>query len=136
MSQPAHPAEAESSSAKSHLMANVALLAMMTVLHLAGLGSLILNVTVFVMTKTTRPLLEDPERIGNLVAYVMAGVWVFVGLVAAPASAIGLHLRAPWSRRLAQAYWVMSILTVCCFPVGAYGLYSLSRDEVKRALGG
>lgn len=105
-------------------------------LHVAGFGSLVVNVVAFAAAKTTRPLLDDPERIGNLIAYALCGVWVLVGLILAPVSIYGLARRAPWSRRLTQAYWAMSLLTVCCFPVGAYGLYSLGRDDVKRELGG
>lgn len=123
-----------SPAASLHLVANVVLLALMTLLHLAGIGSVAVNLVMFFQKPSTRPLLEDPERIGNMIAYVLCGLWAVSGVIAAPVTAVGLAARAGWARGLGRVYWGLSLLTVCCLPVGAYGLWSLSRDDVRRAL--
>ena len=125
--------EPETDSARLHILANAVMLGMMTFLHLAGIGSVAINVAIFVAKPATRPLLEDPERIGNLIAYVLCGAWACLGVVLAPVCAVGLGLRAPWAHTLSRLYWAFSLLTVCCMPVGAYGLWSLARDDVARA---
>lgn len=124
-----------SETAKSLLIANVVVLCLLVPLHLAGIGSVAVNLTVFFAKHTTRPLLEDPQRIGNLIAYAMCGAWAVGGLALAPLAAVGLGLRTRWGRTVAQLYWGLSLVSVCCLPVGAIGLWSLSRDDVKRALG-
>lgn len=121
-------------SARLSLALNVALLCAMTLLPLAGTGSVAVNVAWFVDGPARGPLLEDPGRIGNLIAYVVCGVWALGGAWVAPITAVGLTVRAPWSRGLARVYGAPSLPTVCCLPLGVFGLWIMSRDDVRRAL--
>lgn len=123
-----------SDDARVHLAVHVAVLCAMTLVHVAGIGSVIVNVLWFVQRPGARPLLDDPTRIGNLIAYVACGLWAVGGAIVAPVTAVGLALRRSWARTLAQTYWALSLLTVCCLPFCVLGLWSLSRTDVRRAL--
>lgn len=125
----------EEPSARAHLTANVVLLCGMALLHLAGLGSVVINVILVFSKPTKGSLSNNPELIGNMIGFLICAIWVVAGLILAPTAAWGLGTRQAWGRRIAQIYWGVSIAACCCWPAGVYGLWSLSRDDVKRALG-
>jgi hypothetical protein len=68
---------------------------------------------------------ESKVGIGILMA------WAVAGLVWTPLNARGLWKRREWARKSTIAYWVIALPICCCFPVGAYGIWSLRRPGMR-----
>jgi hypothetical protein len=116
-----------------HITANKILLLVMMTLHIAGIGSALFN-TANALGVFGRGLHAGPERNGQLLAYALCGLWAVSGAIWAPLNAWGLHHKKPWARTSTMAYWAVQVLSCCCFPFGAYGLFAMTRKEVKDEL--
>lgn len=125
----------------NYLAANVVILVM-----LAGLHALFLvgSITA-VLTKGNEAMAlgddaqvssarEAGRRAGRSLARIAIPVWSALGLVVTPLAALGLYQRRRWARPLALGYWGASLVTCCVTPFSVYGLWSLTRPEVKSYL--
>jgi hypothetical protein len=118
-----------------HVTANTVLMFVMAFLNFATLGSVSLNAVGLAMHL---PFLDQPhdsaEMAGQITAFVVVGVAGLVGVVWAPSNAYGLIKHKRWARRSTLLYWTFMGLFCCCLPGAGYGIWSLTRDEVKAAL--
>jgi len=81
---------------------------------------------------STAAYTSDAERAGGLTAYLWVGAWAVLVTLAGPVAAVGLLRRRPWSRVCAMVVWALCGVGCCCtLPFSVYGLWSLSRDNVK-----
>jgi hypothetical protein len=62
--------------------------------------------------------------------------FAIAGVLWTPVNAMGLYKRRPWARISTIAYYVVAMPFCCCLPLGVYGLWSLTRPEVKSLLDG
>lgn len=124
----------EEPSARAHLTANVVLLCGMALLHLAGLGSVVINVILVFSKPTKGSLSNNPELIGNMIGFWICAIWVVAGLILAPTAAWAGH--APGLGAADRAD-LLGRLDCRLLLLARRRLrrWSLSRDDVKRALG-
>jgi hypothetical protein len=74
---------------------------------------------------------REGQAMGQVVGIAL-GLTVHVGgALWAPINAYALAARRPWAYTSTLAYWVMVLFTCCCFPVGVFGLWSLTRPGVR-----
>lgn len=115
-------------------------------LHLAGVGSTLLNLAreamdptgIFTLASGGGAALTDAEmgeRLGRATGLLLSGIYSVLGLVWIPITAVGVHRRRPWARTSALLYFATTIPTCCCTPIGGYGLYALMRADVKALFG-
>jgi hypothetical protein len=115
-----------------HVFANAILMIVMAV---AGLYVAV-SVPIRYFFGDLRPYLVDTN---HPVAWVGAfGIWgAAVGDAAwASVNAWGLFTRKGWARTSSIAFWCAASVACCCLPGGGYGVWSLTRPEVKRAFDG
>ena len=62
--------------------------------------------------------------------------FAIAGVLWTPINAAGLYKRRSWARWSTMAYWALGFPLCCCLPLGLYGLWSLSRPEVRSLLDG
>jgi len=109
------------------------------VLHLAGIASTLLNLVqeatdprgIFTLASGTLTDEEMGERVGRAVAFFVCGAYSGLGLLWIPINAFGVYSRKRWGRASTLAYFATTIVTCCCTPIGAYGIYALMRADVK-----
>jgi hypothetical protein len=136
-SPPAPPAK---SSAERHWTANAVLMSVFVALHLLTLASVCINLFLVSWSGShgspLGPLWTPPEtgaeQAGFYTAFVGIGAWSLVGIVWTPLNAWGLWKKRSWARTSTLVYWIGSLFTCCCVPFGAYGIWSLLRDDVRR----
>jgi hypothetical protein len=131
---PYAPAPHVPSAAEKHVSANTVLMLVMTFLHLCGIGSAVMNIALFFREHPSsygRSPFERGELLGQMIAFVGALLWAVSGLVWAPLNAWALSTRKRWARTSSLLYWGVQCVSCCCFPFGAYGLWSLLRADVK-----
>jgi hypothetical protein len=127
---------------QGHLVANQALMCVAGVLSAMSLLSVLLNLLMSVATTTTSgpldgvyPVPADTwEQTGFYGTFVCIGVFALIGMVWTPINAWGLFKRKRWARISSVAYWAVTLLTCACIPLGAYGIWSLSRRDVRALL--
>ncbi len=128
--------DVEGDPARTHVTVNIALMFAMAFLHLATLGSVALNLLGMAVKLPWLPPAHDAaELTGQLIAFAVMGLSGAAGLVWAPVNAFGLIRDKPWARKSTVAYWAFAGVFCCCLPGAAYGLWSLTRDDVKARLG-
>jgi hypothetical protein len=127
--------------AERQILAVVISLGIALVIHLAGLGSTLLNLAQEAMdpngifTVLDAHGLSDEEmgeRIGRGVTFLACGAYSLLGLVWIPINAWAVYARKGWGRVSAMVYFVTTLPTCCCSLVGFYGLYALMRADVKQ----
>ena len=131
---------AQRQTAERQLLAVLVSLGIALTLHLAGVGSTILNLVreamdpngIFTLVGGSLTDYEAGERVGRATAYFVAGAYSVLGLVWIPITIYGVHTRKPWGRTSALAYYATTIPTCCCTVIGGYGLYALMRADVKQ----
>lgn len=131
---------AQRQAADRQIVALLVLLGLALVLHLAGAGSTLLNLTreamdpngIFTVMDGALSDAELGERLGRATGFALCGVYSLVGLVWIPINAWGIYGRRPWARVSTMVYFASTIPTCCCTPIGAYGLYALLRADVKQ----
>src|SRR5687768_6917455 len=124
------------SAAAKHVSANATLMLVLTFLHFCGLGSAIMNIARFLSEHPSyvgTPF-ERGELVGQMIAYLGALLWAVSGLVWAPLNAWGLFTKKRWARTSSLLYWGVQCISCCCFPFGAYGLWSMLRADVRDLL--
>ena len=119
------------------LVANFVLLGLAMFVHLAGVGSLLLNL----VQEATNPHgifasggatpFENGEKLGRAIGYGLAGLYSFAGLAWIPLNAYGLWRRRPWARTSTIVYWATATVTLCCTPMGVAGIVILLRRDVR-----
>lgn len=122
-----------------HLVANQILMAVMAMFSLLSLASVVLNLLLlFAGDSPGSPLAglstapADPaERLGFFGTFGVIGFAALASLVWAPLNVWGLVKRAEWARRSSILYWIASLATCLCIPVGIYGIVSLTRSGVR-----
>jgi hypothetical protein len=70
-------------------------------------------------------------------AWILAASMLVVAVVSAGWASINawaLLTRKPWARTSAFAYWCAASVFCCCLPGGIYGVWSLSRHDVRERL--
>jgi len=77
------------------------------------------------------PAASPSEQLGTVIGTIGPGAGGLVTAVWAPVNLAGLRRRRAWARTSSIAYHVVSLATCCCIPVGAYGLWSLLRADVR-----
>jgi hypothetical protein len=118
-----------------HVNVNIGLMFAMTLLHFATIVSATLNgLGMLVDLPWSQPSHDSAELAGQASVYIIAGIAGVVGLVWAPLNAWALLRKKPWARKSCMAYWGFTGVFCCCLPGAAYGLWSLSHDDVKAAL--
>lgn len=80
------------------------------------------------------PPANDAEALGHWGTFACIGGWSVLGLLWTPINAWGLFTRRRWARTSSLIYFAGSFVTCCCVPLGAYGLWALTRPEVKADL--
>jgi len=131
---PNSPRNSPSEQVPVDVWVNIALLAVMLLLHILLVGSVLLNVGVFFSTKLNtfgNSSFENGRLVGNLMAMGLAGTFALVGLPWVPFNLYGLWTRKKWARNSLIAYWILCLLSVCCFPVAIYPLITLWRPTMK-----
>jgi DNA-directed RNA polymerase subunit RPC12/RpoP len=131
------------SPAERHWRANAILQTIFVGLHLLCLASVVLNLLLASWSGapgnpfgTAFAPPQDSVEHGAFYATLGAiGVWSAVGLVWTPLNAWGLWKRRPWARTSTLVYWIGSLFTCCCVPFGAYGIWSLLREDVRDLAG-
>jgi hypothetical protein len=120
-----------------HLLANQVLMAMMLVLSLLSMASVALNL-LLAFAGDGSPLAgfsdvpTDPaERAGFFSAFAVIGCFALAGIIWTPINLWGLYRRASWARWTSIVYWIGSLLTCLCIPIGVYGIISLTRPAVR-----
>jgi hypothetical protein len=129
----APPPPVITSPADRHVSVNAILMLVMAFIHLCGLGSALLNIERFLHEHPSyvgSPF-ERGELVGQMSVYVVALVWALSGMIWAPLNAWALFTRQRWARTSSLVYWSVQCLSCCCFPFGAYGVWSLMREDVK-----
>ena len=74
---------------------------------------------------------EQGEMLGRAIAFGACGLYSVIGLVVIPIAAWGVRGRKPWARTTALVYFASTLITCCCTPLGAYGIYALMRADVR-----
>ena len=119
-----------------HRRANAWLMAGMVAVHVLTALSVAVNLLLELTGKSEQAFgagmspATAGEQAGYWSTYVCVGGFALVGLAWAPINAWGLFKRRRWARTSSIAYWAASLLTCCCIPMGAYGLWSLMRKDV------
>jgi len=131
---------APESPAEKHVRANAIVMLVMAFLLFCGIGSVVMNVAMFFhehphFLDASASDFQRGEQIGQLTAYGAAALWSVSGVIWAPLNAYGLFKRKPWARMSSLLYWGIQIASCCCFPFGAYGMWSLLRADVKQLFG-
>jgi hypothetical protein len=127
------------SKAEKHVKINAVVQVVMAAVHALTLLSVFINLALsLIASQPGRPLGDvypvppgTPERIGFYGTFVVLGLWCSAGMVWAPLNAYGLFRKRPWSRKSAMAYYVVSLFTCCCIPLGLYGLWSLGKSDTR-----
>jgi hypothetical protein len=125
--------------AEKHVKINAAAQIVMAAVHGLTLLSVFINLLLSLIANQPGHPLGDvypvppgtPERIGFFGAFMVIGLWCSAGIVWAPLNAYGLLKKRPWSRKSAMAYYVVSLFTCCCIPLGLYGLWSLGKSDTR-----
>ena len=120
-------------------MAVLVCLVLAWIMHLFGLASTAMNVLIDVtgargIGQVGWGSLSDEERgemVGRAIAFGACGLYSAIGLVLIPIAAWGVHGRQPWARTTALAYFASTLITCCCTPLGACGIYALMRADVR-----
>lgn len=133
------PRPVQKSAAEKHWTANAILQSVFIALHLLTLASVAVNLALVSYSGTPgnpfgnafAPPQTDAEAAGFYGTFAVLGGWSLLGLVWTPINAWGLWKKRPWARTSTLVYWIGSLFTCCCVPFGAYGIWSLLRDDVK-----
>jgi hypothetical protein len=130
------PSPAADSKANGVIQASVVLQLVMTGLHALLVFSVLANVLLDVAGAHPRGAhgsspYEQGRVFGRYLAMGLAALWAAVGLAWTPINAWGLQHRAPWARTSTLVYWSISMITFCCSPFGAFGIYLMTRPGVK-----
>ena len=129
---------------EKHLKANAWIQSFLIPLHVLTLASVVINL--FLMTASAQAdspfsgayhVPSDPGgQIGFFGTFACIGVWAALGLLWTPFNAWGLFMKRPWARTSTMVYWAGSLVTLCCIPIGLYGLWSLWRPDVAACFRG
>jgi len=104
----------------------------LALLHFAFIGSAALNAASMVVEIPGLPQATEPGEVaGRLMAYVLIASVSLVGAVWAPVNAYGLLAKRRWARKSTIGYWIFSGIFCACIPGAAYGIWSLTREQVK-----
>lgn len=119
------------------------MLTAMLPLHVLMFFAEVLSLTVIRRLDTIRDLesissgatpFEQGELVGRLLAAGCFLLWGSFGFVWALLNLLALNKPAPTHRTSLQMYWLFSIVSCLCFPIGIFGLINLSKPEVRSAL--
>lgn len=131
----------EQGAGERHRRANAWLMTAMVVLHVLTALSVVINLigdlsgySAELLGPAMTPRTTE-EKVGHWSAFACIGGFAIAGLVWAPVNAWGLFRGRPWARISSITYWSASLLTCCCVPMGAYGLWSLLREDVADSFG-
>ncbi len=120
-------------------MAVLVCLVLAWIMHLFGMASAAMNVLIDVTSargigQVAWASLSDEEKgemVGRAIGLGASGLYSAIGLVVIPIAAWGVHGRKPWARTTALVYFASTLITCCCTPLGAYGIYALMRADVR-----
>lgn len=129
---------APTDASERHVKANAWIQAFLILLHVLSFASVMINVLVITASARADSALggvydlpADPgEQVGFYGTFACIGVWSALGLLWTPFNAWGLFMKRPWARTSTMIYWAGSLVTLCCIPLGLYGLWSLWRPDV------
>lgn len=126
---------AEPTAAQKHWKANAILQTAFIALHFLSLGSVAVNFALMSMGGPLGGAFAPPQDAAEAAGFYgtlgVIGGWSLIGLVWTPINAWGLWKKRPWARTSTLVYWIGSLFTCCCVPFGAYGIWSLLREDVR-----
>ena len=122
---------------EKHQKINAVIMIVMSAVHGLFLLSVFINLILsLIASQPGNPLGEFypvppglPEKIGFFGTFTAIGLWSGTGIVWAPINAWGLFKKRGWARKSTMVYYVVSLFTCCCIPLGLFGLWSLTRKD-------
>jgi len=77
---------------------------------------------------------ERGQQLGYVIGITAPAIAAMLNLAWAPINVWGLWTRKPWAAMSTKAFWVVSVVTVCCAPFGIYGFIAMNRPSVREWL--
>ena len=117
-----------------HRHIQLALSVMMVLWHGLFVLSAVMNIVVTIGA-TGFWQRDTGNIVGTLIGFGVALLYGAGGVGWCIANIYGSASERPWTYGSLRAYWIASLLTVCCFPMGIVGLLHITRAHTKSAFG-